>query len=283
MSIRRASARAARRLTSTDGPRTFDQGRKSARGALAAAYSPPCPASPRSWPSAVAGSRWSPATPCSTTTCWPRPAASARRSASSPPPRATPTTTSCASTATSRPARCEPSHVSLFRRDCGAPEPRAHLLEQDLVYVGGGCVRSMLGAWRAHGLDGALREAWADGVVMCGLSAGSLCWFEQGLTAFHGGRAARRGGARAAPGLQRGALRQGAAAAPGLPRGGAGGHGAGVGRRRRRGAALRRQRARARGVLAPAGERLPGRARRRRAVEAPLAVEYLGAPVSLVA
>jgi dipeptidase E len=83
-------------------------------------------------------------------------------------------------------SRCEPSHVSLFRRDCGAPEPRAHLLEQDLVYVGGGSVISMLGAWRAHGLDAVLREAWATGVVMCGLSAGSLCWFEEALTAFHG-------------------------------------------------------------------------------------------------
>ena len=82
--------------------------------------------------------------------------------------------------------RCEASHVSLFRRDCGAPEPGSHLLEQDLVYVGGGCVRSMLGAWRAHELDHVLRRAWASGVVMCGLSAGSLCWFEQGLTAFHG-------------------------------------------------------------------------------------------------
>ena len=83
-------------------------------------------------------------------------------------------------------SRCEPSHVSLFRRDCGAPDPATHLLEQDLIYVGGGCVRSMLGAWRAHGLDDVLRRAWARGVVMCGLSAGSLCWFEQGLTAFHG-------------------------------------------------------------------------------------------------
>ena len=82
--------------------------------------------------------------------------------------------------------RCEASHVSLFRRDCGAPDPASHLLEQDLIYVGGGCVRSMLGAWRAHGLDHVLRRAWASGVVMCGLSAGSLCWFEQGLTAFHG-------------------------------------------------------------------------------------------------
>ena len=76
--------------------------------------------------------------------------------------------------------------MSLFRRDCGAPDPASHLLDQDLVYVGGGCVRSMLGTWRAHGLDHVLREAWAGGVVMCGLSAGSLCWFEQGLTAFHG-------------------------------------------------------------------------------------------------
>jgi peptidase E len=83
-------------------------------------------------------------------------------------------------------AVCEPSHVSLFRRDCGAPDPASHLLEQDLIYVGGGCVRSCLGAWRAHGIDNVLREAWARGVVMCGLSAGSLCWFEEGLTAFHG-------------------------------------------------------------------------------------------------
>ena len=50
----------------------------------------------------------------------------------------------------------------------------------------GHAVRSCLGAWRAHGLDGVLRQAWAGGTVMCGLSAGSLCWFEQGLTAFHG-------------------------------------------------------------------------------------------------
>jgi peptidase E len=83
-------------------------------------------------------------------------------------------------------SRCEPSHVSLFRRDCGAPDPATHLLEQDLIYVGGGCVRSMLGAWRAHGLDDVLRRAWARGVVMCGLSAGSLCWFSEAVTAFHG-------------------------------------------------------------------------------------------------
>jgi peptidase E len=82
--------------------------------------------------------------------------------------------------------RCESSHVSLFRRDGGAPNPAEHLQDQDLIYVGGGSVISLLGAWRAHGLDDALRDAWRAGVVMCGLSAGSLCWFADGVTAFHG-------------------------------------------------------------------------------------------------
>lgn len=82
--------------------------------------------------------------------------------------------------------RCEPSHISLFRREQGPADLRAHLLSQDLVYVGGGSVISMLGAWRAHGLDRVLREAWERGVVLCGLSAGSLCWFAEAVTGFHG-------------------------------------------------------------------------------------------------
>jgi dipeptidase E len=81
---------------------------------------------------------------------------------------------------------CEPSHVSLFRRDQEVRDLRAQLLEQDLIYVGGGSVISLLGVWRAHGLDHILRAAWEAGVVLCGLSAGSLCWFAEGLTAFHG-------------------------------------------------------------------------------------------------
>jgi peptidase E len=82
--------------------------------------------------------------------------------------------------------RCEASHVSLFRREHGPEDVRAHLLEQDVIYVGGGSVISLLGVWRAHGLDTVLREAWEAGVVLCGLSAGSLCWFAEGVTAFHG-------------------------------------------------------------------------------------------------
>jgi dipeptidase E len=83
--------------------------------------------------------------------------------------------------------RCEPSHISLFRRETGVGDPRAHLLAQDLVYVGGGSLVSLLGTWQAHGIDVALREAWLSGVVLCGGSAGSLCWFAHAVSAFHEG------------------------------------------------------------------------------------------------
>ena len=87
--------------------------------------------------------------------------------------------------------RCEPSHISLFRRETGVGDPRAHLLEQDVIYVGGGSLVSLMGTWRAHGLDTALYEAWRAGVVLCGGSAGSLCWFSDAVSSFHEGPARR--------------------------------------------------------------------------------------------
>jgi peptidase E len=94
-------------------------------------------------------------------------------------------------------ACCEASHVSLFRRDQGTggveEDLASHLLSQDLIYVGGGNVVSMLGAWRAHSLDDVLRAAWRRGTVLCGPSAGSLCWFDEALSAFHGPPRAVRG------------------------------------------------------------------------------------------
>jgi dipeptidase E len=93
--------------------------------------------------------------------------------------------------------RCDASHLSLFRRDRGhgavACDVEQHLLAQDLVYVGGGSVVSLLGAWRAHGLDRVLKQAWRRGVVLCGLSAGSLCWFTEAVSAFHGAPTVVRG------------------------------------------------------------------------------------------
>jgi dipeptidase E len=94
-------------------------------------------------------------------------------------------------------ASCDASHVSLFRRDQGTggveDDLSSHLLAQDLIYVGGGNVVSMLGAWRAHGLDEVLKKAWRKGIVLCGPSAGSLCWFEEALSAFHGAPRGVRG------------------------------------------------------------------------------------------
>jgi dipeptidase E len=84
-------------------------------------------------------------------------------------------------------SRCDPSHISLFRRETGVADPRAHLLAQDIIYVGGGSIVSLIGTWRAHGLDAILREAWRAGVVLCGGSAGSLCWFSDALSGFHEG------------------------------------------------------------------------------------------------
>jgi dipeptidase E len=90
-------------------------------------------------------------------------------------------------------SRCEPSHVSLFRREQSVGDMHEHLLASDLIYVGGGSVISLLGAWRAHGLDATMRRAWQRGVVLCGPSAGSLCWFREAVTAFHGPSQAVRG------------------------------------------------------------------------------------------
>ena len=90
----------------------------------------------------------------------------ARASASCRRRPVTPTTTSCASTAHFA-GRCDASHVSLFRRDRGERRrrgrPRGAPARAGPIYVGGGNVVSMLGAWRAHGLDEVLREAWRRG------------------------------------------------------------------------------------------------------------------------
>ena len=77
--------------------------------------------------------------------------------------------------------RARASHLSLFR-DCGVKDVRKFLLSQDVIYVGGGSTVNMLAVWRAHRLDRLLREAWKAGVVLAGLSAGMICWFQESLT-----------------------------------------------------------------------------------------------------
>lgn len=81
--------------------------------------------------------------------------------------------------------RADASHLTMFRRDRAIPCVREHLLSQDLIYVGGGSLVSLLGVWKAHGIDEILREAWEAGVVLCGLSAGALCWFTDSITSYY--------------------------------------------------------------------------------------------------
>ena len=95
--------------------------------------------------------------------------------------------------------RAEATHLPLFLR--AEIDIEAFLLDQDVVYVGGGNTENMLAIWRVHGVDVALRRAWESGVVMTGLSAGSLCWFETGTTdSFGRGLSALSGGLGFVPG-----------------------------------------------------------------------------------
>src|SRR6476660_2435213 len=57
-----------------------------------------------------------------------------------------------------------------------------HLLQQDVVWVNGGSVANLLAVWRVHGLDDVFRRVWEAGVVLAGVSAGSICWYEGGTT-----------------------------------------------------------------------------------------------------
>jgi dipeptidase E len=75
---------------------------------------------------------------------------------------------------------CRPTDLALFDRRVA--DLRRFVLEQDVVYVGGGNTASLLAVWRAHRLDAALREALDGGAVLCGVSAGMNCWFQASTT-----------------------------------------------------------------------------------------------------
>ena len=74
---------------------------------------------------------------------------------------------------------CEPSHLDFFKR---TPDLKKLILDQDAIFVGGGNTKSMLAIWRDWGLDKILKKAYLNGVVMSGVSAGAICWFQQGIT-----------------------------------------------------------------------------------------------------
>lgn len=79
---------------------------------------------------------------------------------------------------------CEPSHLAFFRKPTTGAIPlndiENHLLNQDVIYVGGGNTRAMLAVWREWNIDEILRKAWHSGILLAGMSAGAICWFEYG-------------------------------------------------------------------------------------------------------
>lgn len=75
--------------------------------------------------------------------------------------------------------KCNPSHISFFKRTI---DLQSHIEKQHAIFVGGGNTKSMLAVWRDWGLDLILKDAYQRGVVMSGVSAGAIYWFENGLT-----------------------------------------------------------------------------------------------------
>ena len=81
----------------------------------------------------------------------------------------------------------EASHVAFFARD---PQPgaaaltqlRSHLLAQDVIFVSGGNTRAAITVWREWGVDAVFADARTQGILLAGMSAGAMCWFEYGLT-----------------------------------------------------------------------------------------------------
>ena len=111
---------------------------------------------------------------------WPA-RASTPASASSPPPSGDDSTRLAAAHNAFSKLGFVSSHLTLFPMP-NVPDVRAHLLAQDVIWVGGGSTANLLALWRLHGLDVILRECWEAGVVLKGVSAGSLCWHVGGTT-----------------------------------------------------------------------------------------------------
>jgi dipeptidase E len=81
-----------------------------------------------------------------------------------------------------------PAHLTLFVPQKTRSGFADFLAGQDIIYVGGGNTRNLLILWKAWDLIAALKKAYENGVIIAGISAGALCWFQSGLTDSYPGR-----------------------------------------------------------------------------------------------
>ncbi len=75
---------------------------------------------------------------------------------------------------------CEKFHLSLFSPP--SKDLLSFVSDMDIIYVGGGNTKNLLCLWREWELDRYIKAAWENGTILSGLSAGAMCWFEEGLT-----------------------------------------------------------------------------------------------------
>jgi len=75
---------------------------------------------------------------------------------------------------------CSAKSLLLISKKYSKKELSDLILSADIIYVGGGNTLMMMGKWKRFGVDKLLKQAWQKGAVMCGSSAGSICWHESG-------------------------------------------------------------------------------------------------------
>lgn len=80
-----------------------------------------------------------------------------------------------------RAAGIDVSHLNVFPMP-NVDDVTGLLLAHDAVWVSGGSVANLLALWRLHELHNSFRRAWQEGVVLAGVSAGSVCWHVGGTT-----------------------------------------------------------------------------------------------------
>lgn len=84
--------------------------------------------------------------------------------------------------------QCEPSHLSLTH------PPRnieAFIMDKDILHVGGGNTKLIIDTWQKYGVDKIMKKAWEEGVILSGMSAGAICWFNDGISNISPGKLIR--------------------------------------------------------------------------------------------
>lgn len=75
--------------------------------------------------------------------------------------------------------QCEPSHLSLTHPPKDIEE---FIMDKDIIHVGGGNTTLIIDTWKKFGVDKIMKKAWEDGIILTGMSAGAICWFDDGIT-----------------------------------------------------------------------------------------------------